>query len=221
MRLTRTSALLAGAALALPLLAACSNDRAGHTDARPAVANADDTKQDELRLGMHRLWEDHIVWTRLFILAAADAAPDTDLVAKRLLKNQDDIGDAIKPYYGDAAGAELTRLLREHILVAADLVGAAKAGNTAKVTTTKTTWYANGDQVADFLAKANPEHWPATEMRPMMREHLDHTLDEAVHRLQGDYAADIADYDLIHTQILHMADMLADGIIAAHPDKFA
>ncbi len=173
---------------------------------------------------MRQLWEDHITWTRLVIVSAAtlpDALPDLDPTVQRLLRNQDDIGDAIKPFYGDAAGEELSRLLREHITLAAELIAAAKAGDADAVQATSAAWYANADEIADFLAAANPKHWPATEMRAMMREHLDLTLAEAVARLEGRYADDIAIYDEIHVQILGMADMLSDGIIRQFPAKFA
>ena len=170
---------------------------------------------------MRKLWEDHVTWTRLFIVSALAAAPDTNATAERLLQNQTDIGNAIKPLYGDAAGAQLTALLRDHILTAADLLGAAKAGDNTKVTTTSTRWYANADEIAGFLGKANPAHWPVSTMGPMMREHLDHTLSEAVNQLKGDFAAGIADYDRIHGQILEMSDMLTDGIVRQHPAQFS
>ena len=174
-----------------------------------------------LRTDMRKLWEDHVTWTRLFIVSALAAAPDTNATVQRLLQNQTDIGDAIKPLYGDAAGAQLTALLRDHILTAADLLSAAKAGDTAKVTSANTRWYANADEIAAFLAKANPENWPVSTMGPMMREHLDRTLSEAVNHLTGDYAAGIADYDRIHTQILEMSDMLTEGIVRQHPGTFS
>ena len=173
---------------------------------------------------MRQLWEDHITWTRLVIVSAAtlpDALPDLDPTVQRLLRNQDDIGDAIKPFYGDAAGEELSRLLREHITLAAELIAATKAGDADAVEATSEAWYANADEIADFLGAANPKHWPAAEMRAMMREHLDLTLAEAVARLEGRYADDISIYDEVHVQILHMADMLSDGIIAQFPAKFA
>jgi hypothetical protein len=173
---------------------------------------------------MRKLWEEHIVWTRQFIVSAAtqeDNLADIGPTVDRLLANQADIGNAIKPYYGDAAGDALTELLRQHILTAADIVTAAKAGNSAGVEAASTAWYANGDEIAAFLSNANPRNWPLAEMQTHMRSHLDLTLEEAVARLQGRYADDIAAYDRIHADILGMADMLSDGIIAQFPSRFA
>ena len=211
--------VLNAGALALALVVtSCSSsgsrDHATHDSTVPVHTAS-------LRDDMRKLWEDHITWTRNYIIAAEAGSPDTGATATRLLQNQTDIGDAIKPLYGDAAGTQLTSLLRDHILTAADLITAAKANDADKVAATKDRWYANADAIADFLAKANPENWPAAEMRQMMHDHLDITLAEAVDHLKGDYAADIADYDKVHTQILKMADMLTDGIVAQFPEKFA
>jgi hypothetical protein len=169
---------------------------------------------------MRQLWEDHIVWTRMVIVSVADELPDLPTAVDRLLRNQDDIGDAIKPFYGDAAGEQLSTLLREHITGAADLLAAAKSGDADAVAQAKSAWYANGDAIAAFLATANPRNWELAEMQAMMRDHLDLTLSEAVARLEGRYADDVAAYDAIHVQILHMADMLSDGIVAQFPARF-
>ena len=213
-------------ALALALVAAAcsssSSEDASRTDGAPAVSAADAaSRQESLRTDMRKLWEDHVTWTRLFIIAAEAGSPDTDATAQRLLQNQVDIGNAIKPLYGDAAGSQLTALLRDHILTAGELLTAAKAGDSAKVTAVKDRWYRNADDIAAFLAQANPTSWPASAMGPMMREHLDLTLSEALNHLKGDWAADIADYDRIHVQILEMADMLTDGIVAQFPKRFS
>jgi hypothetical protein len=146
--------------------------------------------------------------------------PDLNPAIGRLLENQGDIGDAIKPFYGDAAGNQLTALLRDHIIIAADVLAAAKAGDTDALSGALDRWYANGEDIADFLAAANPANWPRLEMRAMMREHLDLTTQEAVARLTGDWEADIAAYDEIHRQILEMADMLSTGIISDFPRRF-
>ena len=169
---------------------------------------------------MRKLWEDHIVWTRQFIVSAVADAPDKAAATERLLQNQVDIGNAIKPFYGDAAGEKLTTLLKEHITTAAEVVTAAKANDTAKLEDARKRWNANADDIATFLSGANPKAWPPAEMKKMMREHLDLTTSEAVSRLHGDWAADIAAYDRVHMQILHMADMLSAGIISQFPAKF-
>jgi hypothetical protein len=169
---------------------------------------------------MRRLWEDHVTWTRLAIISLTTDAPDTEATVGRLLENQADIGDAIKPFYGETAGQELTRLLREHILIAADLIRAAKAGDETAVTEAQSRWTANADDIAAFLAAANPRFWHLEEMKAMLHEHLRLTTDEALARLQGDWAADVAAYDEIHLQALGMADMLSSGIVKQFPARF-
>lgn len=169
---------------------------------------------------MRKLWEDHITWTRVFIISAAADLPDKAAATDRLLQNQVDVGNAIKPYYGDAAGNQLTALLKEHITTAAEIVTAARAGDKAKQDDATKRWFTNADQIADFLSKANPKNWPQAEMRKMMRDHLNLTTEEVVARLQSNWAADIAAYDKVHEQILHMADMLTQGIVNQFPNKF-
>ena len=177
------------------------------------------SKSEQLRMAMHKLWEDHIVWTRNVILNIMDDLPGTDQAVSRLLKNQDDIGNAVKPFYGEAGGKELTRLLREHITTAADLLKAAKTGNNSAFDAANKKWSANADEISDFLSKANP-NWKLNDMKKMMHDHLTLTTDEAVARLKKDYAADVKAYDKVHDEILMMADMLTDGIIKQFPGKF-
>jgi hypothetical protein len=181
--------------------------------------NAKTSKSEQLRMAMHKLWEDHIVWTRNVILNIMDDLPGTDQAVNRLLRNQDDIGNAVKPFYGDAGGKELTRLLREHITTAADLLKAAKTGNNSAFDAANKKWSANADEISDFLSKANP-NWKLNDMKKMMHDHLTLTTDEAVARLKKDYAADVKAYDKVHDEILMMADMLTDGIIKQFPGKF-
>ena len=187
------------------------------TSAAGAKAKVDDRAFHD---GMRELWEDHITWTRLVIVSLANDLPDSGTTVQRLLQNQTDIGDAIKPFYGDAAGEQLSDLLTDHILIAADILNLAKAGDDAALNEAIDRWYANADDIAEFLHAANPEEWPLEEMKMMMREHLDLTLQEAVAYLQGDHSASIAAYDEIHHQILHMADMLSEGIVSQFPRSF-
>jgi hypothetical protein len=226
--LRRMSIVALAAVLTLATVACGSDDDAG-TPASAAVthgtnAAATDPAGDAIdpvvfHQDMRKLWEDHVTWTRLFIVSAIAELPDLDATAGRLLQNQADIGDAIAAFYGGDAGAQLTALLRDHILIAGELVTAAKTGDNTAVSTQSERWYANSDEIAGFLAAANPA-WPVDTLRQMMRTHLDQTLAEATARLQGDWSADIAEYDRIHLHILDMADALADGIVGQFPDRF-
>ena len=172
-----------------------------------------------LRNDMRRLWEDHIVWTRLAVISLTTDAPDTEATVGRLLANQTHIGDAVKPFYGEAAGNELTRQLRLHILIAADVIGAAKAGDAAKLADAQARWEANADDIAGVLASVNP-HWKLRTMEAEMGTHLELTTREVVARLQGNWNADVAAYDEIHDHILHMADLLSSGLVKQFPKRF-
>lgn len=174
----------------------------------------------DVRTAMRTLWEDHIVYTRNYIISALAELPDAEAIAQRLLKNQDDIGDAIKPYYGDEAGGALAALLRDHILIATEVVAAAKAGDEQQVADAQTKWSANGKDIAAFLSAANP-NWSKAELEEMLQTHLDLTTGEVVGRLQQDWAADIRSYDAGHAHMLMFADMLADGLVKQFPEKFA
>jgi hypothetical protein len=213
-------ALAAVAAAALMGLAATGGATAqsGHDHGTSAAATT--AKAARFHDDMRKLWEDHITWTRLAIVSFAAGLPDLQATEARLLQNQSDIAAAIRPYYGRAASRQLRELLRQHILGAVAVLQAAKSGDPAALTKAHDAWYANGNQVADFLSKANPRNWPRGEMRSMMKTHLDQTLKEAVDRLNGRFAADIADYDAVHRHILEMADTLSSGIVAQFPARF-
>jgi hypothetical protein len=216
-RLVLVTAAGALAAVAL-IFAAAHTARADSltATAQPAVT----PKALAFRQGMNKLWEDHITWTRMVIVDFAANLPDLKTAEVRLLRNQADIGNAIKPYYGSAAGNKLTSLLRAHILGAVPVLADAKAGNKAKLARDLKAWYANGHQIAAFLASANPEDWSLPMMDSMMKNHLDLTTQEAVARLQGKWGADVKAYDKVHVEILSMADMLSTGIIDAFPSRF-
>ncbi|MFL6768955.1 MAG: hypothetical protein ACJ8FH_04215 [Sphingomicrobium sp.] len=178
------------------------------------------TPAGDARAAMRKLWEDHITWTRVYIIDALAGLPDADAAAARLLRNQDDIGAAIVPYYGAAAGQQLTALLKDHIMIATEVLKAAKAGDNARVAAQQARWSANADQIAAFLSSANP-NWRRATVRDMLQKHLDFTTTEVVSRLKSDWAADIAAYDANHDHMLMFSDALVDGIARQFPDRFS
>jgi hypothetical protein len=170
--------------------------------------------------GLERLWTDHVVYTRFYLINAIDERPEKSFSAQRLLKNQEDIGNAIVPLYGQDAGDRLTELLKQHILIAVDLVDAAIAGDQVRFAEFDQQWTKNADEIGAFLSSANP-YWPQKDIADLLALHLSLTKDEAVARLNHEFEKDIEIFDQIVTEIYTLADTLAQGIIRQFPDKFA
>ena len=170
---------------------------------------------------LRKLWTDHVVWHRFYIISALSDLPDKSATATRLMQNQTDIGNAAKAFYGDAGGAKLTDLLKQHVTIGAEVIDAAKAGDTAKKDAAMKRWQTNADELAKFLNSANPKNWPLQAVQTLLKEHMDLMVAIVTARLQKDWAGDIAAYDKAEEQILKIADALSAGIVAQFPDKFA
>jgi hypothetical protein len=172
----------------------------------------------DLHNGMRKLWTDHTTYTRAYIVSALAGLPDLGTVTQRLLRNQDDIGNAVVPFYGDAAGKKLAALLRDHILIAADITKAAKANDAKGVDAGEKKWKANADDMAAFLAAANP-NWKKPMLADMLHKHLDFVTQQVVARIKADWPADIQAYDAGYAHMMMFADMLSDGLIKQNPNK--
>lgn len=192
----------------------------GAGEEKPAAVMACSSKAAvDLRTTMRKLWEDHVMWTRIYIISSLAGIDDADLVTQRLLRNQDEIGSAIRPFYGDEAATKLAGLLRDHINIAGDLVTAAKKGDSTALSVANTKWYQNADEIAAFLSNANP-NWQKKEIEDLLHKHLDLTTQEAMDRINKNWAADIDAYDKGHEHMIMFADALTDGILKQFPDKF-
>jgi len=181
--------------------------------------NAGADKQIALYKTMRKLWSDHVFWTREYIVDALNGSPATNATSDRLMKNQEDIGNAITTYYGADVGNKLTTLLKEHISIAVDIVSAAKANDQAKFKDENIRWQDNADQIAVFLSQANP-NWPKATLKDMMRIHLSTTIDELDAVLSEQYDKSVTAFDAVLNHILNMSDALSSGIIKQFPDKF-
>lgn len=179
----------------------------------------DASSQIALYTTMSHLWAQHMEWTYATVVAFADESPALTPTLERLLQNQVDIGNAIKPFYGEDAGDQLTALLQEHINGSVPVLTAAKAGDSAALDTAVAAWYANADAIGEFLASANP-HWKSTDMTSMMEMHITQTIAYASDALAGDYAKAIVDYGIAEQHMNEMSDMLAAGLIQQFPKKF-
>ena len=203
-----------------PTRTSSSSSNPNQISSSPAASSSSTDKATKLVLALRDLWADHTGWTRNYIISFVAGLPDTNFAAQRLLKNQVDIGNAIKPYYGNEAGDKLTSLLKDHIMGAVDLLKAAKAGNTTGAAAAENKWYENVDQIATFLSNANP-NWSKVALKSMLDNHLELTLSEAVAILGGKYSDCIAAFDKVHQQAMVMSDAMADGIVKQFTNKFS
>jgi hypothetical protein len=188
----------------------------GHTASVPAHTSKAIAFHDEMRA----LWEAHGSWTHMVIVSFVGNLPNLTAEEQVLLQNQVDIGDAVKPYYGTAAGNKLTRLLRAHILGAVKVLEAAKSGDKSLLAQAEAEWFANGREIADFLHAADPKFLSLAAARTMMRIHLAQVIEQAVDELEGNYAGDARVFAPYIRHILAMADMISSGIIRQFPARF-
>ena len=195
-----------------------SHDARGHGHAARVTLRT--PRQVAFHDSMRALWEDHGAWTHMVIVSFVGNLPNLPAEEEVLLQNQVDIGNAVKPYYGNAAGNKLTELLKEHILGAVGVLVAAKSGDQNKLAQAEAAWFVNGREIADFLHAANPRFLTRKAARQMMKEHLGQVIEQAVDELSGDYAASARAYGPYIRHILEMADMISGGIIKQFPARF-
>jgi len=159
-----------------------------------------------------KLWEQHVMWTRSLIISKVDDLGDIVFVADRLLQNPGDMGEELVPFFKEKCIDIFTALFEEHLLLAAQLVDAAIAGDSALVDSIRIQWFRNADEIAHLMHEFFPSESEAN-WRDMMHEHLRITEEEAVLRIEKRYEENVAIYDTIETQALGMADMVVNGII--------
>lgn len=212
--LMKITLLVLSFAMIFPSFANAEGTKHAERQTQPMSANALKFKED-----MRRLWFEHAIWTGRLIVSAEEGLEDYGAVLDRLLKNQDDIGNAIKPFYGDAAGNKLAQLLREHILIGGKVIAAAKSSNQAEFEKYNTQWFKNADDITDFLSSANP-HFNKEELKESFYTHLKLVTDSVVLRLKKDWKGDIAAFDKNEAHIMNMADILTQGILKQFPNKF-
>lgn len=177
-------------------------------------------KYKELNQRMHKLWSDHMHWTLATVDAFYHNSNALNANLTRLLQNQKDIGTAIVPYYGQAAGDQLTALLTEHINLAVPVLTAARNNDQAALSTAVTNWRKNAKDIADFLSAANPQNWSTSATEPALDHHIDHTIDYSVKILQNDYAGVNTTFEHALNHMLELANTLSEGIAKQFPDKF-
>ena len=176
------------------------------------ISSAEQMLSNQFRL----LWEQHVYWTRMFIISVVFNLPDIQYVTNRLLRNPEDFAEVFSLFYAEDVVSIFVELFTQHLTIAAELVKAAEAGNNAAAADAEKRWYANADQIASFLGRINP-YWTEQEWRKLLYDHLSMTKNEAVYMLTQRYEDSINVFDNIEQQALVMADTMTQGILKMFP----
>ncbi|MEA5057656.1 MAG: LysM domain-containing protein [Anaerotignum propionicum] len=158
------------------------------------------------------LWEQHVYWTRMFITSLVFGLPDAEYVANRLLQNPKDFAVVLWEFYEEDDVSTFVELFTDHLNIAAELVKAAKAGDSAAAADAEKRWYANADMIAEFFENINP-YWSAREWKKLLYNHLAMTKEVAVNMLNQKYENSIRDFNNIEQEALLMADTMTQGIL--------
>lgn len=171
-------------------------------------------------ISMNRLlWMEHVNWTRMTITSIVFNLPDLPFVQERLLRNATDLANCIRPYYGDQIANQYEGLIKEHLVIAAQLVTAAVKGDSKTVEEKEQAWFKNADEIVAFWSSINP-YINKEELKEMFYTHLTLTKSEAVNMIEKNYKVDIEVFDKIEEQALEMGDMIAEAIIKQFPQYF-
>lgn len=193
-----------------------AKENSGHIQQEDFLKADSAVLHDEMR----KLWTDQVAWTRSYIASSIDGLPDQNKLLERLLQNQVDIGNAIKPFYGEDSGNQLAQLLSEHVLLIGKILDAAKNNNQVELKSHNTEWYQNADDIANLLSGLNA-NWSLNVLRDMLHTHLQLVTDILDARLNNDWDADFTAFDKGIDHIWQVADVLSDGVIKQYPDQIS
>jgi len=160
------------------------------------------------RCRMRDLWDEHVQYTRMAIVAFANGLPELDATVARLQQNQDALGAFFGERLGAAVGQKVAALLHEHIDGAVALLKAAKSGSGFEQA--YGAWRQNGIEIADALASTG--FWSQQALREAMLKHLETTVAEADAEIKGRWAESVAAYDVAREHALMMARVFSDGL---------
>lgn len=194
----------------LPVLLAGNSENQNQPKIDPQVFRND----------MRKLWEAHSETTHQLIISTLSDLPNQEETIQNLIQRQNEIVNAIRPFYGNDAGDDLAELLEEHTLIGVTMLQAARKADPKAFEDSVERWYSNADEIAEFFQETNQENWPLRKTQPMIRAYLDLTLEEALARWNGDFAASDAAHDKVQNQALKIADMLSEGLINRFRGRF-
>lgn len=166
----------------------------------------------KLKVNIRKLFTDHVIWTRQFSVDLIGNLPSIDKTTERFLKNQEAIGNYIRPFFGDTAADTFISLLKEHATLAANMMKSIKDGDLNKESNFETDSVTNADNISTFLNSINP-YFSKEDISDLFKTHILLLKYQFIARMNGDFNADILYFDMGLHHILTIADCLFRGII--------
>lgn len=167
---------------------------------------------------VQKLWYRHVDYTHQAIISIMAGIDNTAAIIDRLMKNQEDIGNAIIPYYGEEAAAELTRLLKEHVTISSDIFKAIKEARST--TDLEAAWNTNAEAIATFLDAADSGNWPKGVVLSVLKKHVECTMNAAKAHFAKDWNAEMVAYEDCCDAIYTLAEVMSGGIVNKFPEYF-
>lgn len=167
---------------------------------------------------VEHLWCKTVDYTRNAIISILSGLEDIDAVTARLMKLQEDIGNAVSPYYGDEAAMAVTTLLKQHATIVVDIVKNIK--DAKSIEELEKSLQTNVDAIATFLDSADPDNWPKDVVLGLLKKHIACTIKLAQSRFAKDWPADFAAYEECKANIEKIAYAMSGGILNKFPEAF-
>lgn len=210
------AALCLGFGLSLaPAHAAPPAHAPAHAHGKAAPASV--SKHVATNQALRDLWSQHAYWVRNYVVASVDKNTVARGVAeKQVVENAKAIAAAIVPFYGQAGGDQLLKLLAGHWgAVKAYSDATEKAGRDKAVGELN----ANAGEIAKFLSKANP-FLKEDAVLGVLAAHGGHHVQQIDQLKAGDYAAEAQTWEAMRTHMYTLADVLTDALAKQFPDRF-
>ena len=210
----RQIALLLSAALAMALPSLASANAEHATGATTSVTVAD------TRAALRDLWLGHVFWVRNVVDARFEGnANEAKVAEQQVVANAKAIAASIAPFYGQAAADQLFGLLAGHWGAISDYLDATRTRSKADQDAAFKQLLANADQIAAFLAGANP-HLPVDTLRGLLTAHGSHHVQQIQQFQAGQFDLEAKTWAAMKDHMYVIADALAGGIAKQFPDKF-
>jgi len=135
----------------------------------------------------------------------------TSVFLNRLLMNQKDIGDQLKPIIGVEKGTRITEVLISHIKLAGDVIKAAR-NRDDDLNNKIDLLFINSDLVAETLTSLNSEVLPFDITQDMFHVHNQFVIDMTISRITMDFLKEQQLYDAYYNELLMLSDSIFNAL---------